>query len=80
MEKHAGELPSKATFIMVCIQDRKAAQAYSEKHALKNVTHIVGKAPDAYGLQYIPHHVVFDGTGKVIMNYDKPTKDYMSLL
>ena len=32
------------------------------------------------GLQYIPHHVVIGNDGVVKMNYDKPSKDYMSFL
>lgn len=80
MEKHAEEDSDKANFVIVCINGEDAAKEYVKKHSLKHVTHLVGEAPADYSLSYIPHHVVIDENGKVMMNYDKPTRDYMSLL
>ena len=58
----------------------EAAEGFKAKHSLSEATHLVGQPPGEYGLQYIPHHVVIDNDGTVIMNYDAPTRDYMSLL
>jgi len=80
MEKHATEDADKATFIMCCINGQEGADAFQKKHSLKNVVQLIAEAPAQYGLKYIPHHVVFDGDGKVLMNYDKPSRDYMSFL
>ena len=74
MEKHAKEDADKATFILICIQDSAAREQYKKKHNLQAVMHLVGQPAEAYGLQYIPHHVVIGNDGVVKMNYDKPTR------
>lgn len=81
MEKHATEDDGKTKFVMVCIQDEEAAKAYTSKHNLKNVIHLVAKkVPSKYGLKYIPHHVVIGKDGKVKLNYDKPSRNYMDFV
>jgi hypothetical protein len=80
MDKHAKEDSGKATFVLVCIQSKKDALSYKTKHNLSSVVHVVAKPPAEYSLKYIPHHVVIGKDGIVKMNYDQPTRDYMSLL
>ena len=48
MEKHATDDGDKATYVMICIQDRTSAAEYTVKHSLKNVVHVVAKPPTEY--------------------------------
>ena len=48
MEKHATDDGDKATYVMICIQDRNSALQYKQKHNLKNVVHVVAKPPAEY--------------------------------
>ena len=82
MEQHAKDDSDKAIFILVCTNDGKeAALQFKEKHSLDKVVHVVAvTAPEEYGVKYLPHHVVINETGIVVMNYNKPTKDFMSHL
>ena len=80
MEKHAAEDGDKATYIIICINGTEAAEGYQKKHGFKHVLNLTGEAPEEYDLNYIPHHCVIGEDGKVLMNYDQPTRDYMSVL
>ena len=81
MEQHAKDDSDKAIFILVCTNGKEAALQFKENRSLDKVVHVVAvTAPEEYGVKYIPHHVVINETGIVVMNYNKPTKDYMSLL
>lgn len=48
MEKHATDDGDKATYVMICIQDRTSAAEYAKKHNFKNVVHVVARPPTEY--------------------------------
>ena len=53
MEKHATDDGDKATYVMICIQDRTSAAEYAKKHNLKNVVHVVARPPTEYVVSLI---------------------------
>lgn len=69
--------------MIVCINNGDTlgeAKKFAAKHSLQKVIHMYGEVPKEYSLRYIPHHVVIGTDGIVKMNYDSPTKNYMSVL
>lgn len=80
-QKHAKDAADKdkATYLLINIEGSvEAAEGFKTKHSLEAVTHIVGQPAGDYCLQYIPHHCVISNDGIVVMNYDSPSRDYMS--
>ena len=81
MERNATERKD-VNFLLIHIEN-KAAQAkqFCDRHNITNAQRLqCGEVPAEYGIRYIPHHVVIGKDGKILLNYDKPTRDYMSVV
>ena len=65
----AGNKQYDANFILVNIEGygaTDAAKKFASRNGVVTITHLIAAdAPKAYGLRYIPHHVVIDQAGKV---------------
>jgi len=81
MEQHAKDDSDKAIFLLINIEGpAEAATGFKAKHNLQHVEHGSAQPPPEYGLKYIPHHFIIGNDGKIIMNFDTPSRDYMSLV
>lgn len=76
------EQDSTPQFILVNIENRESMEGFQRKHNFDTLVHCIMPegGEDAYGLQYIPHTFVVSGDGKLLMNFDEPTRDYMSVI
>lgn len=62
---------NKVNFLLVNMSSLKDAKEFAKKTGLKGFAkHAAGQPPSAYGIMYIPHKVLIDGSGKVIRNFN----------
>lgn len=70
MDAYAAENGSSVNVLLLNIEGPKKAKTF-KTGKLSNVVHGgIAELPDEFGLAYIPHHVIVDTAGKVLVNYD----------
>mmetsp|Transcript_22743 Transcript_22743/g.60033 ORF Transcript_22743/g.60033 Transcript_22743/m.60033 type:complete len:83 (+) Transcript_22743:206-454(+) len=71
MDKLADKYKDKVNFLLINLDGVDKANQYAAEKGLSGACpHGAGKAPDSYGIKYIPHKVLIGRDGQVVKNYD----------